>query len=56
MEKVFKFEFTEQEVNMILTGLGELPAKQSYALLNKVQGEANKQLKTMKETKEPDAE
>jgi hypothetical protein len=33
----YTFEFEIQEVNTILLGLGELPAKHSHNLINKIQ-------------------
>jgi hypothetical protein len=33
----FKLELTEQEINLVLSGLSELPAKFSIELLNKIQ-------------------
>ena len=44
MEKTFTFNLTEQKVNMILQGLGELPAKTSMPLIIELQNEAQKQL------------
>jgi hypothetical protein len=41
----FKFELTEQEVQLIVTGLGELPAKASFDLLNKIIKLTNEQSK-----------
>jgi hypothetical protein len=38
------FEFTVEEVNIILQGLSELPAKTSMLLLQKIQEEGNKQI------------
>tara|TARA_A200000159_G_scaffold154892_1_gene168163 strand:- start:197 stop:373 length:177 start_codon:yes stop_codon:yes gene_type:complete len=38
-EKV-KFEFSVNELNIILAGLGELPAKASLPLIQKIQGAA----------------
>ena len=32
----FKFEFTEKEINLILTGLAELPAKMSMEMIMKL--------------------
>ena len=40
---MYSFEFTEQEANLILTALGELPAKASIGLITKLQVEAQKQ-------------
>ncbi len=44
-EKKLKFEFTVQEVNIILQGLGELQAKISLSLISKINQEAQDQLK-----------
>jgi len=41
---ILKFEFTNEEINLILSGLGELPAKFSYGLLQKLHLIAGKQL------------
>lgn len=35
--KKFKFEFTEQEVNLVLAGLGKLPAEVSLKLILEIQ-------------------
>lgn len=35
-----KFEFSVNELNIILAGLGELPAKASLPLIQKIQGAA----------------
>jgi hypothetical protein len=48
----FKLEFTEQELNTILQGLGELPARVSLALILKIRENANKQLEKLKEIEE----
>ena len=39
-----KFEFTLEEVNMLLQGLGELPAKISLGLIQKIQHTAQEQM------------
>lgn len=39
-----KLEFTVEEVNVLLAGLGELPAKTSLGLIEKIRAEAVKQL------------
>lgn len=39
----YTFEVTEQEANMILSGLGELQAKHSLPLIQKLQFQANAQ-------------
>lgn len=33
---MFNLELTEQEVNTVLAGLGELPAKHSFELIGKI--------------------
>ena len=37
-------EFTVDELNVVLAGLGELPAKASLALIDKIRSDATKQL------------
>lgn len=39
-----KFEVTLEEANLLLAALGELPAKVSMALINKLQQQAQGQL------------
>lgn len=39
-EKKLSFEFNIDELNIILAGLGELPAKASLPLIQKIQGAA----------------
>lgn len=39
----FTFEVSEQEANLILAGLGELPAKVSLGLIQKLQAQAGEQ-------------
>ncbi|MCG8333546.1 MAG: hypothetical protein MJE63_03455 [Proteobacteria bacterium] len=39
----YTFIFTEQETNVILTALGELPAKVSLHLINRIHTEVNRQ-------------
>ncbi len=39
----YTFTFTEQETNVILTALGELPAKVSLHLINRIHSEVNRQ-------------
>ncbi len=43
--KTVKLELTVEELNLVLEALGELPAKKSTALINKVMVAANEQLK-----------
>ena len=40
-----KFEFEVDQVNVILQGLGELPAKLSMNLISSIQKQAEKQMK-----------
>jgi len=37
-------EFTVDELNVVLAGLGELPAKTSLGLIDKIRADATKQL------------
>ena len=39
-----KFEFDIEQVNVILSGLGELPAKHSMGLIQKIQQQAAPQM------------
>ena len=43
--KTVKLELTIEEVNVILEALGEMPAKKSTALINKIMLTATEQLK-----------
>jgi hypothetical protein len=43
--KTVKFELSVDEVNLVLEALGELPAKKSTGLINKIVLSANEQLK-----------
>jgi hypothetical protein len=43
--KTVKLDLTVEEVNVILDALGEMPAKKSTALINKIMLSANEQLK-----------
>jgi hypothetical protein len=47
----FKFEFTEKEINLILTGLAELPAKMSMEMIMKLKNLAQAQLNEFEKTK-----
>ena len=38
-------EFTVDELNVVLAGLGELPAKASLALIDRIRAEATQQLR-----------
>jgi len=40
---VFKFEFDDKELQLVLNGLGELPARMSMDLLGKMQKSAQEQ-------------
>jgi len=40
MEQIMKFEFSVDETNIILAGLGELPAKHSIDLIMKIKQSA----------------
>lgn len=44
MSKTIKLELSEEEVNTMLFGLLELPAKMSMELINKVRGQALQQI------------
>jgi hypothetical protein len=44
----FDFSFTEQEINLILSGLGKLPAEISLKLILEIQKEASKQIEDSK--------
>jgi hypothetical protein len=44
-QKTVKLELTIEEVNVILEALGEMPAKKSTALINKIMLTATEQLK-----------
>jgi hypothetical protein len=43
--KSVKLELSVEEVNLVLEALGELPAKKSTGLINKIVMSANEQLK-----------
>jgi hypothetical protein len=43
--KTVKLELSVEEVNLVLEALGELPAKKSTGLINKIVMSANEQLK-----------
>jgi hypothetical protein len=40
----FTFEFTTNEINTVLAGLGQLPFNQVFELVNKIQRVAQEQL------------
>ena len=44
MQKEMQLTFTTEEVNIILKGLGNLKFKTVYALIGKIQNQANSQL------------
>lgn len=46
--KVYKFELTEQEANIILAGLHELPYRVAISIITKLQEQANKQQESEK--------
>ena len=41
---MFELKLTENEVNIILAGLGELPAKHSIELIGKIKSECEAQI------------
>lgn len=41
---IYKLELTEKEVNIILAGLGELPAKHSIDLIAKIKSTCESQI------------
>jgi len=45
-QKTVKLELTLEELNIVIEALGELPAKKSTAVLNKIVLSATEQLKT----------
>lgn len=49
MTQVLKFEVETHEANLILQGLGELPARVSMNLIAKLQSQAQSQLEQKKE-------
>ena len=42
--KTLKFEFTQDETNLILDALGDMPAKKVHPLINKILLESQKQM------------
>ena len=44
----FELKLTEEEVNLVLTGLSELPAKFSMDLLSKIKSTCQKQVEIEK--------
>ena len=51
-----KFELSLEEVNLVLAGLSELPAKQSLSLILKLQEEASAQIKAKNEAEKQNKE
>jgi len=48
--KTIKLELSIEETNLILAGLGKLPAEASMGLILEIQKQANEQLKEEKKT------
>lgn len=48
----FNFIFSEQEANVILTALGELPAKVANPVINSMQQQARQQLDNLAKAEE----
>lgn len=48
--KPFTFQFTPDEINIIMQGLGELPAKMSLRLIGKIHNAVDEQKKALPET------
>jgi hypothetical protein len=46
----YKLELTEQEANVVLAGLGELPAKHSIELIAKIKTTCESQIEPKQET------
>lgn len=46
---MLKFELTQEEANIVVKGLMELPVKISLAIIDKLQKQADKQLNPKKE-------
>ena len=47
----FTLEFTEQEINVVLSGLGKLPLEASVDVFAKIRGECEKAMEKEKEVK-----
>ncbi len=45
---IFELNLTEEEVNLVLTGLSELPAKFSMDLLSKIKSNCQEQIEVEK--------
>lgn len=56
VEKKFNFIVNENEANIIIQGLGELPAKISMNLIEKLQQQATQQIDLVKEARQPEQE
>ena len=52
---MYKFELTEDQTNLILEGLGELPAKKSWWLIGTIRQQAQEQ-DAAAERKKPEGE
>jgi hypothetical protein len=52
MDKQLTFTLSEKEANLIISGLGELPAKVSMDLIMKLQSQARPQLQEQPDAKE----
>jgi hypothetical protein len=48
----FELKLTEQEVNIVLAGLGELPAKHSIELIAKIKQSCESQIKESEDISE----
>lgn len=48
--KNLNLQFTAEEINLLLEGLGTLPFVKVYGLIGKIQQQASEQLKTGTET------
>ena len=46
---MFSFEFTEQEANLVLKALADMPFKEVSSIINKIAAEADKQVKAKAE-------
>jgi len=49
---MFELKLTENEVNIILAGLGELPAKHSIELIGKIKQSCKSQIKASEDLSE----
>jgi hypothetical protein len=49
---MFDLKLTEQEVNVVLAGLGELPAKHSIELIGKIKQSCESQIKDSEDISE----